>query len=99
VLETRTDDLIGILNGIDTGAFNPAADPLIPYPFDIASLSEKQKNKQALIDELGLKIDPAAPLIGMVTRLTKQKGIDLVLGVFDEIDGRGAGVCVDRDGR
>ncbi|KAF0156220.1 MAG: glycogen/starch synthase ADP-glucose type [Syntrophaceae bacterium] len=85
ILETRADDLIGILNGIDTIAFNPAADPLIPYPFDAASLSGKQKNKEALIAELGLKIGPAMPVIGMVTRLTKQKGIDLVLSVFDEM--------------
>ncbi len=91
ILETRADDLIGILNGIDTIAFNPAADPLIPYPFDAASLSEKQKNKEALIAELGLKIDPAMPVIGMVTRLTKQKGIDLVLCVFDEIMDAGPG--------
>lgn len=91
ILETRTDDLIGILNGIDTIAFNPAADPLIPHPFDAASPSGKQKNKQTLIVELGLKIDPAMPLIGMVTRLTKQKGIDLVLCVFDEIMDEGPG--------
>ncbi len=91
ILETRADDLIGILNGIDTIAFHPAADPLIPYPFDAASLSGKQKNKQALIAELGLKIGPAMPVIGMVTRLTKQKGIDLVLSVFDEIMDAGPG--------
>ena len=85
VLEAHADDLIGILNGIDTIAFNPAADPLIPYAYDSTSLSEKQKNKDALIAELGLKIDPETPVIAMVTRLTKQKGIDLVLRVFDEI--------------
>jgi len=91
ILETRVDDLIGILNGIDTLAFNPAADPMIPCPFDAASLSGKQKDKEALIAELGLKIDPALPVIGMVTRLTKQKGIDLVLRVFDEIMDEGTG--------
>jgi starch synthase len=85
VLQKRANDLIGILNGIDTIAFNPAADPLISYPYDSASLSEKQKNKEALIAELELEIDPQTPVIGMVTRLTKQKGIDLVLRVFDEI--------------
>ena len=85
VLDAHADDLIGILNGIDTIAFNPAADQLIPYPFDATSLSAKQKNKEALIAELGLKISPEVPVIAMVTRLTKQKGIDLVLRVFDEI--------------
>jgi starch synthase len=91
VLQKRSDDLIGILNGIDTKAFNPAADPLIHNPYDASSLSEKQKNKEALIAELGLEIGPQTPLIGMVTRLTKQKGIDLVLRVFDEIIHAGAG--------
>jgi len=91
ILQTRADDLIGILNGIDTKVFNPAADPLIPYPYDEFSLAEKQKNKEALIAELGLEIKPQTPLIGMVTRLTKQKGIDLVLRVFNEIIHAGAG--------
>lgn len=91
ILQTRSDDLIGILNGIDTKIFNPADDALIPYPYDVSSLSKKQKNKEALIAELGLEIGPKTPLIGMVTRLTKQKGIDLVLRVFDEIIHAGAG--------
>ena len=91
ILQTRADDLVGILNGIDTQAFNPADDPLIPYPYDAASLQQKKKNKKSLIKELGLEISPAAPVIGMVTRLAKQKGIDLVLHVFDEIIHSGAG--------
>lgn len=91
ILRTRVRDLTGILNGIDTTVFNPAADPLIPYPYNVSSLDEKQKNKEALIAELGLTINPHAPLIGMVTRLTKQKGIDLVMRVFDEIIHAGAG--------
>ncbi|MGO9215907.1 MAG: glycogen synthase GlgA [Syntrophales bacterium] len=91
ILRTRADDLIGILNGIDTKVFNPASDPLIPYPYDVSSLDQKQKNKEALIAELGLEIKPQTPFIGMVTRLTKQKGIDLVMRVFDEIIHAGAG--------
>jgi len=91
ILETRADDLTGILNGIDTTVFNPASDPLIPFPYDAESLPAKQKNKEALIDELGLTIDPGTPLVGMVTRLTKQKGIDLVLRVFDEMMEAGIG--------
>jgi starch synthase len=91
ILRTRADDLTGILNGIDTGVFNPAADPLISYPYDVSNLAEKQKNKEALITETGLNIKPLAPLIGMVTRLTKQKGVDLVMRVFDEMIHTGAG--------
>lgn len=91
ILETRADDLTGILNGIDTAVFNPVTDPWIPFPYDSESLPAKQKNKEALIAELGLAIGPGTPLIGMVTRLTKQKGIDLILRVFDEMMEAGPG--------
>ena len=94
ILATRAEDLTGILNGIDTNAFNPAADPFIPYPYDASSLSAKQKNKEALIAELGLNLPFDAPIIGMVTRLTKQKGIDLVQRVFDEILAAGPGFAL-----
>ena len=94
ILATRADDLTGILNGIDVTAFDPASDPFIPYPYDASSLSQKQKNKKALIAELGLNLSPEAPLIGMVTRLTRQKGIDLVLRVFEEIIAAGAGFAL-----
>ncbi len=85
VLETRAAELTGILNGIDTQTFDPSGDPLIPHRYDAANLEGKQKNKKALIEELGLKIGHETPIIGMVTRLTRQKGLDLVLRVFDEI--------------
>ena len=94
ILATRADDLTGILNGIDVTAFDPASDPFIPYPYDASSLSQKQKNKKALIAELGLNLSPEAPLISMVTRLTRQKGIDLVLRVFEEIIAAGAGFAL-----
>jgi starch synthase len=91
ILETRADDLIGILNGIDQTAFNPAADPLIHFAYDAVSPEGKKKNKKALIAELGLSIKPETPLIGMVTRLARQKGIDLVMRVFNEIMDEGCG--------
>lgn len=91
LLATRVDSLLGILNGIDTQSFNPATDALIPYPYDVQSPGQKQKNKGALIAELGLRINSAAPLIGMVSRLTRQKGIDLVERVFDETMAEGIG--------
>lgn len=94
ILATRTQDLTGILNGIDTNAFDPSSDPFIPYPYDASSVSTKQKNKEALMAELGLTLPSEAPLIGMVTRLTKQKGIDLVQRVFDEIIAEGAGFAL-----
>jgi len=101
ILRTRMNDLVGILNGIDTGVVIPADDPLIAYPYDASSLDQKQKNKEELIAELGLEIDRQTPLIGMVTRLTRQKGIDLVIRVLDEILHAGAGFVLvgtgDRD--
>ncbi len=85
VLQARERDLVGILNGIDTEVFNPADDKLIPHNYSSDDLSGKRKNKESLISELGLKIGPDMPLIGMVTRLTRQKGLDLLLRVFDEL--------------
>jgi starch synthase len=85
VLQTRSKDLIGILNGIDTEAFDPSNDKLIPVAYNADDLDGKQKDKEALISELGLKINPETPLVGMVSRLTKQKGLDLLVYVFDEL--------------
>jgi starch synthase len=78
LLRHRAADLVGILNGIDTDIWNPAADPLIARHYDHTTLDRKADNKRALQAELGLT-PGAAPLLGMVTRLTEQKGIDLVL--------------------
>ncbi len=91
ILNTRENDLVGILNGIDTQVFNPASDTLIAKTYDTSTLDGKQENKRTLINQLGLKADPSKPLIGMVTRLTKQKGFDLVLRVMKEIMDEGTG--------
>lgn len=85
ILNTRAHDLTGILNGIDTAVFNPAGDPNIPYRYSAEDLSGKQRDKEALLGELGLAIGPETPLIGMVTRLTGQKGLDLLMCVLGEI--------------
>ncbi len=85
VLRARADDLIGILNGIDTDAYDPAADPHIAQPYDAGTFTLKQKNKEALMLELGLKISKKTPLLSVVSRLSRQKGIDLILRVFGDI--------------
>ncbi len=85
VLYMRKDDLSGILNGIDTGEFNPETDKNINYKFGKADLSGKKKNKIALIDEMRLAVDADTPIIGMVTRMTEQKGLDLVCAVLEEV--------------
>ena len=85
LLQHRRGDLSGILNGIDS-AWNPGRDPALPARFDARHLIPgKAQNKALLQRALGLKQDPAVPLLGMVTRLTYQKGIDLLLEALPEL--------------
>ena len=86
VLRTRGGDLWGILNGIDVDVWDPQTDPALPQRYSTKSLWSKEKNREALLEELGLA--PAGentPVIAMVGRLTPQKGIDLVKCVLDDI--------------
>jgi starch synthase len=76
-LRHRGDDLIGILNGIDTDVWDPAADPLIAAPFSAASIDARSVNRAALHERVGFP-DDGVVLGTVVTRLTHQKGIDLV---------------------
>jgi starch synthase len=85
VMRLRRDALSGILNGIDEDVWNPATDPaIIPYK----SLKEKTVNKQALRTEMGLP-DSAGPLCCVVSRLTEQKGLDLLLETLPTLLHRG----------
>jgi starch synthase len=86
VLRERSGDLLGILNGIDIKAWNPANDPLIPAAFDAANLRGKRVNKLALLREFGLddsRLD--LPLLAMISRIELQKGFDLVLSSLDHL--------------
>ena len=85
LLRFRADALTGILNGIDTEEYDPASDKLIATPYTSTKLSPKKQDKEALQKELGLDVDPNAPLIGMIGRLSGQKGLDLVDCVLAEI--------------
>ena len=76
-LRHRADDLIGILNGIDTDVWDPAADPLIATPFTASSLQARSTNRAALHERIGFP-DDGVVLATVVTRLTHQKGIDLL---------------------
>jgi len=78
LLTRYSGKLSGILNGLDTQAWNPGHDPLLEAPFSADALSGKATCKAALQRELGLRPDPARPLLALVTRLDPQKGIDLV---------------------
>jgi starch synthase len=80
VLSRRADDLIGILNGIDTERWNPDADPFGTPPFSAKNLSGKREAKRLLLHDVGLPDTDEAlgrPVIGLISRLTDQKGLDL----------------------
>ncbi len=79
LLSHHSDRLTGILNGIDKHAWNPASDRLIDTRYGPTSLYRKRANKTALQQQLGLRPDPQALVLGMVSRMTWQKGSDLVL--------------------
>lgn len=79
LLATRSKDIHGILNGIDTNEWNPAADPHLAHPYDGANLKRKNLIKRELQERLGLSRDADAPLLGVVSRLTHQKGLDIFL--------------------
>jgi starch phosphorylase len=85
ILRERQDRLSGILNGIDPAAYDPAHDANIAQTFDRNSLAARAANKLALQKESGLPPDPDAPLLAMVSRLTHQKGIDLVADSLDHL--------------
>ncbi len=89
VIAQRRGSLTGILNGIDLDAWNPASDPDIAVPYDRSQLQGKSKNKAALQRRLGLTADARAPLFCVVSRLTRQKGLDLLLDALPHLLWRG----------
>ncbi|MGB5258049.1 MAG: glycogen synthase, partial [Woeseiaceae bacterium] len=78
ILRDRSASLVGILNGVDYGEWNPKSDPLIPQTYTSKDLSGKEFCKQVLMNELGLAGGPKQPVIGIVSRLVEQKGVDLM---------------------
>jgi len=86
LMRARANDLRGIVNGIDYDDFNPETDPYIAQQYNAKNFrKEKAKNKLALQEELGLARDDKKFMIGIVSRLTDQKGLDLIQCVMDEI--------------
>jgi len=79
LLEKHSAKLSGILNGVDYSLWDPRNDPFIPHRYSARSLSGKKKNKQALFGELGIVGDQAVPLLAMISRISQQKGIALLL--------------------
>lgn len=78
LLRSRSHDLVGILNGIDPAVWNPRTDRYLAQRFSVKSLWRKEKAKESLLASLGLTYSKGAPVVGMVTRLSWQKGLDLL---------------------
>ena len=85
VIRARGAAVSGILNGVDGSIWNPARDPLIASNYSARSLKGKPLCKAALQKELGLRVDAKAPLFAVVSRLTSQKGLDLVLAALPNL--------------
>ena len=88
ILNARSGQLTGILNGIDTKVFNPSRDPALPARYDRGHLKGKAQCKAALQEQMGLEVRPDVPIFAMVTRMTAQKGFDLVACVLDDLMSR-----------
>lgn len=93
LLRARGEALLGIRNGIDADAWNPATDPELPEPFDADDLGGKARAREALLDRLGLADEPG-PLAVAVTRLVEQKGVDLLLPLVPGLAQLGLRVAV-----
>jgi starch synthase len=99
VLGKRADDIVGILNGIDTNLWNPAQDETLWASYSPHDLGGKITNKRRLQEKLGLEVSPAAPLMGIVGRLDPQKGLDLILEVAPSVLEAGAQMAILGAGR
>jgi starch synthase len=98
VIRGRGADVSGILNGIDVSVWDPAADSALPQRYSAAQLQGKAACKAALQAGFGLAAEADAPLLGVVSRLTAQKGLDLVLSALPEILRMGAQLVVQGTG-
>ncbi|OQW92376.1 MAG: starch synthase [Beggiatoa sp. IS2] len=94
MIKYRQHKLTGILNGIDVDNWNPATDPHISTHYSVDNLTGKAHNTRALRNKLGLAQAKQTPLIGMVSRITHQKGLDLVVPIIPDILNEGAHIVL-----
>jgi starch synthase len=94
VLRDRGGDVLGILNGIDDELWSPEKDKFTAAPFTAEDIEGKGACKAALQEEMGLPLEPDVPLVGLISRLAHQKGIDVFAGALDDILSLGAQVVV-----
>lgn len=85
VLRSRREDLFGIINGVDYDTYNPATDPGLKINYDYNSTLKKTENKLELQRLFGLPQNPSIPVIGMVSRITEQKGLDIIIKILDYV--------------
>jgi starch synthase len=85
MLAYRKYRLVGILNGVDYQEWSPETDPYIPHHYSAEDLSGKKKNKKALLERMNLPYDPGAPVFGLISRLTEQKGFELLYEVLHHV--------------
>lgn len=85
VLQAKKGSVSGILNGIDYNLWNPATDTNLTKKYSIENLDDKYVNKEAFQKELGLKVDCDIPMIGMISRLVDQKGLDILAKIINDI--------------
>ncbi|MGR8934313.1 MAG: glycogen synthase GlgA [Gammaproteobacteria bacterium] len=85
LLSHRQHRLTGILNGIDVEHWNPETDPYLAHTYSAETLDKKHPNKSALQHRVGLPVVPSLPVIGLISRLVQQKGIDLVLECLPQL--------------
>jgi len=94
VVQSRGGDVSGILNGVDGEVWNPATDAALAAPYSAADLAGKARCKAALQAEAGLAADDSAPLFGIISRLTQQKGVDLVAAALPALLAAGGQLVV-----
>jgi starch synthase len=94
ILSRRASDLVGILNGIDADCWNPAQDRYLPQPYTVSTVTAgKRAAKRALLEQYGLPSDDRAlrrPLVGMISRMVDQKGLDILTALGDDLAKLGA---------
>ena len=84
-LRARRTTVVGILNGVDYDEWSPDRDPLIPHAYTPQDLSGKEKNKEALLGNLGLPYIKGVPVVGIVSRMASQKGFDLLAPIMPDL--------------
>jgi len=85
ILKKKRKKVSGIINGIDYSKWNPLIDENIPFHFSIKNLNHKEKNKKYLLERFNLKYNVKVPLIGMISRLVKQKGFEIVAEAMKDL--------------